>query len=424
MALPYDATPPPEAAHPEVAAPQGPQGLDQALDDYDPAIPDHVKSLMGRMSNKVYLMEETPAILHMDGEKRLKKDLKLRKLAEDLDQQDPSPWLEEITQGSEERIKTQALYVHSELIQHMSTAKIFTWCSQLGSKPMGIEWINDTTLHLLFPTPAEALLSLALLSKTGFDMTEDDPLLDRSAHSFPVSLLPRADVGDSVGTGTIATTKSDSLGESENVLKRGRGMFARRRSPVRDEASSQPSVTIEDITLAPGVNPFARIALRYGLESDQSHRKGGQESEWYRKHGFSAGKEVASHSRPGFDSHERQKGHGDIPHTWERGVDAVELASGGRDLYRRLGRERKPYDRPPPNRRKRADRGKLSQEDLDKELEAIRSGETMDIDVDYGREEPTVRKNRGFQRGGVRRERDKDDLDRELDELFAARPGP
>jgi hypothetical protein len=81
--LPYDATPPPE----ERVEPSGldkpleeytePSALDRPLDDYNPtnAVPDHVQSLMGRMSKgKVYLLEESPAVVIMDDGERIRRD--------------------------------------------------------------------------------------------------------------------------------------------------------------------------------------------------------------------------------------------------------------------------------------------------------------------------------------------------------------
>lgn len=82
--LPYDGTPPPE----ERIEPSGldrplgeydePSALDRPLDDYNPSsneVPEHVQSLMGRMSKgKVYLLEESPAVVMIDGEERIRRD--------------------------------------------------------------------------------------------------------------------------------------------------------------------------------------------------------------------------------------------------------------------------------------------------------------------------------------------------------------
>ena len=85
--LPYDGTPPPEdpRSQPGVAhALDRPldeytenPALDRPLDDYRPTrhVPDHVQSLMGRMSKgKVYLLEESPAVVVMNDGERLRRD--------------------------------------------------------------------------------------------------------------------------------------------------------------------------------------------------------------------------------------------------------------------------------------------------------------------------------------------------------------
>lgn len=85
--LPYDGTPPPEeqrTIEPDALdRPLGeytePSALDRPLDEYNPTssreVPEHVQSLMGRMSKgKVYLLEESPAVVILDGADRLRKD--------------------------------------------------------------------------------------------------------------------------------------------------------------------------------------------------------------------------------------------------------------------------------------------------------------------------------------------------------------
>lgn len=101
--LPYESTPPPaESSLPAVsgepalldrALDDGPAGsasaaaedmamdmdpLDRPLDDYrppKPEVPDHVKDLMGRMGQgKVYLLDETPAVMHQGHQDRIRGD--------------------------------------------------------------------------------------------------------------------------------------------------------------------------------------------------------------------------------------------------------------------------------------------------------------------------------------------------------------
>lgn len=79
--LPYDRTPTPEPApqpEPSSSTQNGPAGLDMALDDYiaqPPAISDRARDLMGRMGKgKVYLLEESTAIVNVDGKERIRGD--------------------------------------------------------------------------------------------------------------------------------------------------------------------------------------------------------------------------------------------------------------------------------------------------------------------------------------------------------------
>ncbi|WRT64316.1 uncharacterized protein IL334_001248 [Kwoniella shivajii] len=426
MSLPYDATPPPSPPRGSVMEEENP-ALDRPLDDYQPSIPDHVQSLMGRMSRgKVYLMEESPGIIHLDGNEKLRRDPRIAALAERLDKQDPTSWLEAISAGAPSPIKPIALYIRSDLIQHLSTSKVFSWTSGLGAGVMGIEWLNDTTLHLIFPTPAAALLGLTVLSKAGFDPAEgDDPLLERAAHSVPISLLPLAEPEPvpSLEGQELLSGSSDSTSNQDGGIKRkGRGNFGSKSSSgVFDlEPLVNPETSQDPFKLAEGIDPHARIAIRYGTEADQELRKEAKASQWYKRHGRNAGKEIASSKRS----------IGDDRYQEEEGMSLKGRGSGeGRDFAKRLGRERRdqPYGNRPGNRGK----GRRTEEDLDKELENIAKRRTAgeegisfdeDVEMDSGSADRRRDDRRGGRRGGGRRgENKKEDLDKELDELFAAR---
>lgn len=155
MALPYDATPPPEAPP---SAPHLdddstlPPALDQPLDEYPPAVPPHVQSLMARMSSsKVYLVDESPAVLHLDGHARLREP-PLRRLVRQLDSLGDDglhAWLDALAAESGVAVKANAVYLASELIQHLSTSKIFSWATGLGAQPMGMSsslWLRLTPI--------------------------------------------------------------------------------------------------------------------------------------------------------------------------------------------------------------------------------------------------------------------------------------
>lgn len=430
MALPYDATPPPE----ETLTP----ALDQPLEEYSPAVPPHVQSLMSRMSSsKVYLVDESPAILHLDGQARLREPA-VRRLVRQLDSLGDDglqAWLDGVARESGVGVKGNAVYLSSELIQHLSTSKIFSWATGLGAQPMGmsislwtlltptagIEWINDTTLHILFPSPRLAILALALLAKTGFALPSpheqetyeqgDDPFQERSAHPFPLSLLPRKPVAPPAEEGGEI--------ETEAITKRGRGQFTLPNRPGND--NDDLLETIED-----GINPLARIALRLALVDDMTVRQGGKESTWYKKHGFQAGKETLGGgvARRPFAARDRAERGA----RWEKGSLFGSVGEGegaGEELAKRLGRERrKPYDRPTGSGR---ERGLVTQEELDRELESLRSGTVQpraeeQMDIDDGQDMDSYpdlprRKGRGFKstRDGGSRGKGrvgKDDLDR------------
>ncbi|AAW46772.2 hypothetical protein CNM01940 [Cryptococcus deneoformans JEC21] len=361
-------------------------------------------------------------------------------------------WLDGVGSERGVTVKANAVYLSSELIQHLSTSKIFSWATGLGAEPMGIEWINDTALHILFPTPQLSILALSLLSKTGFALGDDgqveeegaetqrdDPLQERSAHPFPLSLLPRKPAR--LLEQPIETSALTPEEGTDTVTKRGRGQFALpdRPSPsLRSSYDDDNTALLESIPLEDGVNPLARIALRLALVEDMTVRQRGKESGWYKKHGFEAGKERLGGGlvrRPFAKAARGERG------GWASGEGDGDGQAGGEELAKRLGRERKPYDRParslPSSGGSGRTRGMVTQEELDRELESLRSGVTprgqvegggMDIDVESYHDMPR-RKGRGFrtargESGAGSRGKGKvgkDDLDRELDEMFANR---
>ncbi|WVQ62003.1 uncharacterized protein L199_000136 [Kwoniella botswanensis] len=420
MSLPYDGTPPPREPEPEIEEIEVENpALDRPLDDYQPAIPDHVQSLMGRMSKgKVYLMEESPGILHLDGQEKLKRDPRIAALAKRLNKQDPTSWLEAISDSAPSPIKPNALYVKSDLIQHLSTSKVFSWTSGLGAGVMGIEWLNDTTLHLIFPTAASALIGLTVLSKAGFDPAEgDDPLLERSAHSVPISLLPLAEPEPvpSLEGQELLSGPSTSV-EDDGIKRKGRGTFGKSGAFDLEPLVKPEQTGLDEIKFAEGVNPHARITIRYAIEADSDLRKQAKQSQWYKKHGRHAGKETSS-SRRNITNNDQDEGNG--------GFSFAGRGSGeGRDFAKRIGRggrERERERRAPYGERPDRRRGGRTEEDLDKELENMarrrQTGE-IDEDIDMDSQSRSYEKRGGNSRRGPSR---KEDLDRELDELFANR---
>jgi hypothetical protein len=252
----------------------------------------------------------------------------------------------------------------------------------INTSHIGIEWLNDTTLHLIFPSPRDSLLSLSLLSKAGFDPSEgDDPLLERAAHSFPLSLLPTAPISSLAETELLPSTSAEEGG----IRRKGRGAFTKGDIGAFDLPPLVP-VETSSWNFAEGVDPNARVGVRFGLEGDMELRGAAKASEWYKRHGRHAGKEIAGTRRSGGGEREQV--------SWGAGRENGE----GREFAKRLGRAKEPYARP--------QRAGKTADDLDRELEGIRSGNTMEVD-EAGEERG------GGRRGGSgrRQERGKVDLD-------------
>jgi hypothetical protein len=214
-------------------------------------------------------------------------------------------------------------------------------------------------LILIFPTASAALLALTLLAKAGFDPAEgDDPLFERSAHPIPLSLL--AHVGISKDESREGEELLGEPSEASGVQRKGRGGFQ-----VGIQSDSLDYVKHEKgnegVTLEEGVDPNARVSVRFAMVSDVDVRKPATQSEWYARNGYKAGKE---RKRTGpYDRPDRTEVSG-----WGERNNAEYTGTGGegRELSKRLGRGG-------GSKVRRGNRQTL--DDLDQELEALRGNE-------------------------------------------------
>lgn len=195
---------------------------------------------------------------------------------------------------------------------------------------------------------------------------------------------------------------------SPPVRRKGRGAFREPEVSAHGAFDLAPLAGSRATRFAEGVDPNARVTIRYAMSGDNERRKDAKSSEWYQRHGRGAGKEVGP--RRSYGRHD----------------DRLELkdrlggAGEGRELGRRLGRERRdrrddPYARDRPERRVRR-----TAEDLDAELERMATGRAAgDEDMYRGEGEYRDRRERGDrgardrrERGQPRERRGKDDLDK------------
>jgi len=272
-----------------------------------------------------------------------------------------------------------------------------------------------------------------MLAKAGFDPTEgDDPLLERAAHGIPASLLPQVDPkeeekkqkkekkdGDEDEDMETEEAETPAPAADDGIRRRGRGTFSEGPISSREPAGSAHGafdlepLAVPTIVHPEGVDPNARVTVRYATEADHAQRRGARDSEWYARHGRGAGKEVA---RRAYSSATGMYGREILDLK-----DRVGTSGEGRDFSRRIGRERaNPYSRAPGSARRTAN-------DLDAELDRMAAARaTGEDEFEYNGtfEEQRSGNWPGRRRGGRggRRERNnREDLDRELDEMFAAR---
>lgn len=226
---------------------------------------------------------------------------------------------------------------------------------------------------------------------------------------MPISLLPVAEPKydpELSQAGTELLGSEPPVADDPSVRKKGRGAFASSTLGDRENRYENLIKVNKDGEtggwgLADGVDPNARIGVRYAVNSDGGLRAQAKQSAWYKRHGFDAGKEVSSGPR-------RSERYEDEQLSF-RGRDSTE----GRDFAKRIGKNRRaePYGRPRQE--------KKTADDLDAELERIArgragedvGGDEMDVDMDRRR---GGRSSRG-RNGGNNNRRERvgaDDLDK------------
>ncbi len=153
-------------------------------------------------------------------------------------------------------IRDNALHISGSPLAHLPTGKVFSYVTLFAPKPLGVEWINDTNLVVIFDDPQAAFLAFTKLSKTGFEPWEggDEPLVDRAAQSVPLSLLPIPPL------------------------------------PPREEYEEAKTV---DDDVPEGLRPGAMMQVRYAKMDDMKERKKAADSSFYKRYGRRAGKELA-----------------------------------------------------------------------------------------------------------------------------------
>jgi len=200
--------------------------------------------------------------------------------------------------------RANAFVLHGEPISHLPTARVFAYATHYEVTPMGLEWIDDTTCVLVFDNRTDAREAYNRLKKSAEQAMDDDGYY--TAKAVPLNIWP------------IEERLTKLLGKSEGLA--------------------------------------GTVRMRWATSGDVKKKGAKVVSEFYKKHGENAGKEVYRNGemvREGPVSRKRRRGDEDEASTRAR-LDA-QLDSFLEERPRRRQRQRQ----------------EKTQKELDDELDAF-----------------------------------------------------
>lgn len=178
-------------------------------------------SLAGRIGQtKVYLISDT---LAKTGKRKYEEEEGPEDMDEDVS--DPS-------------LRDNAILLHGTPISHLPTDNIFAYATHFDAHPIGLEWIDDTTCILVFPSKSAARAGFRVLTKSYSEEPSDEGFI--TSKPIPLHVWPAKE-------------------RLNNTLGMGEGLKG-------------------------------TIKMRWALTSDVKKRGANKESEFYKKYGRGAGK--------------------------------------------------------------------------------------------------------------------------------------
>jgi len=117
--------------------------------------------------------------------------------------------------------RSNALLLHGQPIAHLPTKRIFEYVTHFDAKPLGLEWVDDTTCILLFASSAAATSALSRLQRTLSEMPDERGFVH--AKSIPMAFWPPKErIDASLGKGEgLKGTLLLRWAEATDVKKRG-----------------------------------------------------------------------------------------------------------------------------------------------------------------------------------------------------------
>lgn len=216
--------------------------------------------------------------------------------------------------GRGKDVRLNALHLQGVPIAGLSTSRLFAYVSHWGAQPIGVEWIDDERVNIVFADEPSARLALEYLCP---------PIPDRAA---PLAPLPSTtDIVDATKANEIETDWPDSLLESCLMPRRAHRFPEKLYTGLERDALAQaankrdltpPTKYDDDVPSIyreldeedqrartwsddPNVKNVQRLLgtlwVRYAIESaDVKDKQARQKSKWYREHGSDAGKDVVT----------------------------------------------------------------------------------------------------------------------------------
>lgn len=225
--------------------------------------------------------------------------------------------------GGGQDVRLAALHLTGNPISKLSTSRLFAFVTHYGAQPLGLEWINDTSVNVVFASPSAARLALEYICPAPAsssasaqalpDMSEFERiaiaqreykvdressgnfeqwpeailealLVPRSAHRFPTKLYTGIE-RDYAAQAERLRAESPSV---STIPDDAPDIYREMAAEERKAAWSSPEM--DHLKRLQGT-----IWARFALESaDVKAKRAKDESKWYKEHGFSAGKEVVS----------------------------------------------------------------------------------------------------------------------------------
>ncbi|KAF9563310.1 hypothetical protein CPC08DRAFT_706023 [Agrocybe pediades] len=195
---------------------------------------DMSSSFASRISrSKVYLLEDSSTSATRTGTSGKRKHGGEGEDAEVAEMEDEEMDPDSIYRGN-------AIFLNGSPIAHLPTARIFAYAKHFDAYPFGLEWVNDNTCVLVFERRKEAQKAFSRLQKSADEQPDMDDCI--TARAFPVALWP-------------------------------------------------PEERINE-TLGKGPGLKGVIRMRWARRDDVKKKGAMKESQFYRKHGSTAGKEL------------------------------------------------------------------------------------------------------------------------------------